>query len=62
MRDDSAHRCEVTQEVLALLWLQQAAAYYRASRSSPAVAGGRADERESGPVVNAGMHSGHRGR
>ncbi len=62
MRDDSAHRCEVTQAALALLWLQQVAAYHRASRPSPAVAGGREDARESGPVVNAGMLSGHRGR
>lgn len=62
MRDDNAHRCEVTREALAMRWLQELSAYYRASRSSTAGAGGGAGERDARSVVNAGMMSGHRGR
>ncbi|MCG3203262.1 MAG: hypothetical protein NFCOHLIN_03203 [Gammaproteobacteria bacterium] len=62
MRDDSARRRELTHEAIAMQWLQELSAYYRASRAVPAGAGGRAGERDSRSVVNAGMLSEHRGR
>lgn len=61
MRDDSARRRELTHEAIAMRWLQELSAYYRASRPAPAGAGGRAGERDSRSVVNGGTMSGHGG-
>lgn len=62
MRDVSVHRCEVTHEALAALWLRELSEYYRAARAAPAGAGGSAGRRDSRAVVNAGTISEHRGR
>jgi hypothetical protein len=62
MRDVSIHRCEVTHEALAALWLREFSEYYRAARAAPDGAGGSAAGRDAGAVVNASTMSEQRGR